>query len=66
MVIRLQINNRKKVGLCGVFTLGMFTTFCSIMRLVQVKTILKNGDVTGLVLWATVEMTVGVSSRPKT
>jgi hypothetical protein len=40
--------------------LGVFTTFCSIMRLVQVKSILATGDQTGLVMWATVEMTVGV------
>jgi hypothetical protein len=60
MVVNLQINRRKKVGLTGVFCLGVFTTFCSIMRLVQVKSILATGDQTGLVMWATVEMTVGV------
>ncbi|OBT65555.1 hypothetical protein VE03_05031 [Pseudogymnoascus sp. 23342-1-I1] len=61
LIIKLHINKRKKIGLAGIFTLGIFTTFCSIMRLVQVKAILATGDQTGLVMWATVEMTVGVT-----
>jgi hypothetical protein len=61
MIIKLQISRRKKIGLGGIFCLGIFTTFCSIMRLVQVKSILATGDQTGLVMWATVEMNVGVS-----
>lgn len=66
MVMRLHINTRRKIGLVLIFTLGIFTTFCSIMRLVQVKTILATGDVTGLVMWATVEMNVGVSQGTRT
>ena len=61
MIINLHINRRKKIALAGIFTLGIFTTFCSIMRLVQVNAILATGDQSGLVMWATVEMTVGVS-----
>jgi hypothetical protein len=61
MVIRLQMNNRKKVGLLALFLLGVFTTVCSIMRLTQVKSIISGADVTGLILWGTVEMNVGVS-----
>jgi hypothetical protein len=61
MVLRLQINTRKRVGLCGMFLLGIFTTFCSIMRLAQITSILATGDQTGLVLWATIELNVGVS-----
>jgi hypothetical protein len=63
MVLKLQMNNRKKVGLIGLFLLGIFTTLCSIMRLTQVKSIISSGDVTGLILWATVEMNVGVSLK---
>lgn len=63
MFLKLQMNNRKKVGLIGLFLLGIFTTLCSIMRLTQVKSIISGGDVTGLVLWATVEMNVGVSCK---
>jgi len=61
MIMKLQMNTRKKVGLAGVFLLGIFTTVCSIMRLTQVKSIITGADVTGLILWGTVEMNVGVS-----
>ncbi|KFY26148.1 hypothetical protein V493_04243 [Pseudogymnoascus sp. VKM F-4281 (FW-2241)] len=61
MIMNLHIDRRKKIGLAGIFCLGIFTTFCSIMRLVQVKEIIATGDQTGLVMWATVEMTVGVT-----
>ncbi|KAH8807846.1 integral membrane protein [Xylogone sp. PMI_703] len=61
MLVSLQINMRKRVGLVGIFCLGIFTTFCSIMRLAQIKSILATGDQTGLVLWATIEMNVGIS-----
>lgn len=52
---------RRKIALIGVFVLGLFTTVCSIMRLVQIRTISKNGNSTMLVLWGTIEMNVGVS-----
>ncbi|RFU27368.1 hypothetical protein B7463_g8972, partial [Scytalidium lignicola] len=61
MLLSLQINTRKRIGLVGIFCLGVFTTFCSIMRLAQIKSILATGDQTGLVLWATIEMNVGNS-----
>lgn len=65
MVLKLQMNNRKKVGLLALFLLGVFTTVCSIMRLTQVKSIISGADVTGIILWGTVEMNVGVShNRP--
>lgn len=43
-----------------VFLLGLFTTVCSIMRMVQIITIAKTGNSTMLVLWGTIEMNVGV------
>ena len=43
-----------------VFLLGLFTTICSIMRMVQIITIAKTGNSTMLVLWGTIEMNVGV------
>lgn len=61
MLLSLQINRRKRIGLVAIFCLGIFTTFCSIMRLAQITSILATGDQTGLVLWATVEMNIGVS-----
>jgi hypothetical protein len=58
----LQMNNRRKYGLMGVFLLGLFTTICSILRLTQIPVIATgNGNSTMLVLWGNVEMNVGVS-----
>jgi hypothetical protein len=64
LLLGLQMNNRKKVGLIGLFFLGAFTTVCSIMRLTQVKSIISGADVTGLILWGVVEMNVGVGCKP--
>lgn len=61
VLLQLQINTRRKIALIGVFTLGIFTTVCSIMRMVQIITIAKTGNSTMLVLWGTIEMNVGVS-----
>lgn len=43
-----------------IFLLGAFTTVCSIMRMVQIITISKNGNSTMLVLWGVIELNVGV------
>lgn len=60
LLMKVQINLRRKIGLIAIFTLGIFTTVCSIMRMVQIITIAKNGNSTMLVLWGTVEMNVGI------
>lgn len=62
LLMKLQINLRRKMGLIGIFALGLFTTVCSVMRMVQIITIAKNGNSTMLVLWGTIEMNVGVSN----
>jgi hypothetical protein len=61
LLLKIQINIRKKVGLVAVFALGLFTTVCSIMRMIQIQVISANGNSTMLVLWGTIEMNVGVS-----
>ena len=61
LLARVQINMRRKVALIGVFVLGLFTTVCSIVRMLQILIIQKNGNSTMLVLWGTIEMNVGVS-----
>jgi hypothetical protein len=61
LLVSLQINIRRKSALIAVFLLGLFTTVCSIMRMVQIITIAKTGNSTMLVLWGTIEMNVGVS-----
>lgn len=60
ILLKLQINIRRKIGLLAIFMLGMFTTICSVMRLVQIITIAKTGNSTMLVLWGTIELNVGV------
>lgn len=62
LLMKVQINLRRKVGLIAIFMLGIFTTVCSIMRMVQIITIAKNGNSTMLVLWGTIELNVGVSN----
>lgn len=63
VLLKLNIQVEKKVGLIGIFTLGLFTTLCSIMRYLQINRI-QNGDgnSTMLVLWGTIEFNVGVSN----
>lgn len=60
LLMRVQINLRRKIGLIGIFSLGLFTTVCSVLRMVQITTIAKTGDSTMLVLWGTIEMNVGI------
>ena len=61
LLAKVQISTRRKIALIGVFVLGLFTTVCSVMRMVQILQITKDGNSTGLVLWGTIEMNVGVS-----
>ncbi|KAF5130191.1 uncharacterized protein G6M90_00g039510 [Metarhizium brunneum] len=67
VLLKLNVRPEKKLGLIGIFMLGLFTTLCSIMRYVQIDRI-QNGDgnSTMLVLWGTIEFNVGnmVSSLP--
>lgn len=61
----LQISTQRKIALIGVFSLGIFTTFCSIMRIVNIE----NGSYdyqTMVVVWACIEVMVGVCFSPDT
>ncbi|KAI9857527.1 MAG: hypothetical protein M1824_004787 [Vezdaea acicularis] len=60
LLVQVKINRRRKIALIGVFMLGLFTTVCSVMRMVQIPTIAMTGNSTMLVLWGTVEMNVGI------
>jgi len=62
----LQVGIRRKISLIVVFILGIFTTLCSIMRMVQIRQVAKDGNNSTLVLWGTVEMNVGVSEQRNT
>ncbi|KAM3555847.1 hypothetical protein MY1884_005369 [Beauveria asiatica] len=67
VLLTLKIANAKKAGLVGVFLLGLFTTICSVLRLVQLNRIsFGDGNSTMLVLWGVIEFNVGnmVTSLP--
>lgn len=63
VLLKLNVTRSKKIGLIGIFLLGLFTTLCSIMRYLQIDRI-QNGDgnSTMLILWGVIEFNVGVSS----
>lgn len=61
VLIRLEIRLGKKIGLIGIFVLGLFTTLCSIFRYTQISKVTSGGDSTMLVLWGTIEFNIGVS-----
>jgi hypothetical protein len=62
LLLTLHIQRLQKVGAICLFLLGFFTTFCSILRLIQIPTLGK-GDPTMFVIWSTAEFNVGVSSN---
>ncbi|PFH56189.1 hypothetical protein XA68_16911 [Ophiocordyceps unilateralis] len=67
VLLKLNVRLEKKIGLIGIFMLGLFTTLCSIMRYTQINRIqYGDGNSTMLVLWGTIEFNVGnmVSSLP--
>ncbi|KAL8968542.1 MAG: hypothetical protein Q9183_002417, partial [Haloplaca sp. 2 TL-2023] len=60
LLLKLKIGFKKKAGLVVVFLLGLLTTVCSIMRMVQITTIAETGNSTMLVLWGVIELNVGI------
>ncbi|KAI4238274.1 MAG: hypothetical protein LQ349_001221 [Xanthoria aureola] len=60
LLIKLNINNKKKIALICVFLLGLLTTVCSIMRMIQIIAIANTGNSTMLVLWGVIELNVGI------
>lgn len=63
LLLKLNINLKKKIALCCVFLLGLLTTVCSVMRMVQILTIARTGNSTMLVLWGVIELNVGVCPK---
>ena len=64
LLLNLNIQVAKRLVLCGVFLLGLLTTVCSILRMVQIGTLATTGNSTMLVLWGVIELNVGVSIAP--
>jgi hypothetical protein len=62
LFIRLQMDTRHKVNLIILFAAGNFTVACSIIRMLQIKQVQKDGNNSMLLLWGSVEMNIGVSS----
>ncbi|KAL8664899.1 MAG: hypothetical protein Q9168_007811 [Polycauliona sp. 1 TL-2023] len=60
LLLKLNINSKKKLALICVFMLGLLTTVCSIMRMVQIVAIASTGNSTMLVLWGVIELNVGI------
>ncbi|KAL8858715.1 MAG: hypothetical protein Q9178_004803 [Gyalolechia marmorata] len=60
LLVKLNINVKKKIVLVCVFLLGLLTTVCSIMRMIQIIAIAKTGNSTMLVLWGVIELNVGI------
>lgn len=62
VLLKLNVSRSKKLGLIGIFLLGLFTTICSIQRYLQIDRIqFGDGNSTMLVLWGVIEFNVGVS-----
>ncbi|CAG9947521.1 unnamed protein product [Clonostachys rosea f. rosea IK726] len=67
MLLKLDVRLGKKIALVAIFILGIFTTVCSITRYLQINRIqYGGGDSTMLVLWGTIEFSIGniASSLP--
>lgn len=63
VLLKINISRQKKLGLIGIFALGLFTTICSIMRYLQINEIqYGDHDSTMLVVWGVIEFNVGVSA----
>ncbi|KAF4551200.1 Hypothetical protein D9617_14g076570 [Elsinoe fawcettii] len=60
LFLSLQTDRRRKVTLIVVFLLGLITTVCSFLRMMQIRDVSKDGDATMLVTWAMIEQNVGI------
>ncbi|EEA19337.1 hypothetical protein TMatcc_009473 [Talaromyces marneffei ATCC 18224] len=60
MLLDLKVRPAQRAGIIALFSLGLFTTVCSILRMTQIRVIAYgNGNSTLLVLWGTIEFNVG-------
>ncbi|EED13598.1 integral membrane protein [Talaromyces stipitatus ATCC 10500] len=60
MLLDLKVRPAQRAGIIALFSLGLFTTICSILRLTQIRVIAYgDGNSTMLVLWGTIEFNVG-------
>ncbi|KAK3325377.1 hypothetical protein B0H66DRAFT_121536 [Apodospora peruviana] len=60
LLLKSQIQNRKKFVLLGLFGLGIFITVIQIIRIQTVKQLVNAFDSSDLILWSTVENNLGI------
>jgi hypothetical protein len=58
----LQLTRTKQVSIVGFNLLGLLTPICSVIRICQIRAMLKNGDATMFTVWGVAEICVGVSA----
>lgn len=61
MFVQLRMGSRDKFTLIILFAAGNFTVACSIIRMLQIKQVQKDGNNSMLLLWGAIEMNIGVS-----
>lgn len=65
LIYRLRLERAVKLGLTIIFSLGLLTTVCSILRLEQIHRIAHgDGDSTQFVVRSAMELNVGVCGHP--
>lgn len=60
VLMHLNMQNRKKVVLLGLFGLGIFITVIQIIRIMTVKRLAVYTDSAPLIMWSTVETNLGI------
>lgn len=60
VLMHLNMQNRKKVVLLGLFGLGVFITVIQIIRIMTVKRLAVYTDSAPLIMWSTVETNLGI------
>lgn len=58
--MNLQLRRRQKIALVAIFALGFFVTIIQIIRIFTVKNLKTYTDSQPIVLWSTVEVSLGV------
>ena len=62
--MNLQLRRRQKIALVAIFALGFFVTIIQIIRIFTVKNLKTYTDSQPIVLWSTIEVSLGVCFCP--
>lgn len=60
VLLKSQIQSRKKLVLLGLFALGIFITIIQIIRIQTIKSLSNYLDSSALIMWSTVENNLGI------